>query len=474
MESTVTRKFFKGLMITSGITLALSGSVLATDYYENDVTPPWGRVSIVGATEVNNVNYVDRQTVEVQIYASDDMCKDSEIKYYISTSEISDTTKLADSNWLPYAEGGVKTSITLPNVSGLNKIYAVFKDHNGNTSLVYSGSDLEQTVTYNANASDATMPTGMASKRMHGAPFVITTQSPEREGYYFKGWGLSASDTTPTFYAGDVIPADMSIGTGNTATLYAIWTTELSGLPKLSDVVKVGDYVNYPVYYDNVATSSSSYISTYKGWRVISKDVDIDGNESIGTVNLVSAGVPMTFYHASSVSNSITKLAINFLTTPFHTSDNETYRKTGFDPNKTLTEIFNNKYTAVYANDTSVTYPTYSTNTVTATKTANTLKVRAMTKEDVYNATASSDRPITSIGSGGLSNASYQNLFKIDAYYWLASAYNRYDLWSVDNDGSVYDGRNDDSEYGVRPVVSLRSEVLATGTDMIGAWNIEL
>ena len=40
-------------------------------------------LSIVGATEVNNINYVDRQNVTVQIYASDDKCQDTEIKYYM-------------------------------------------------------------------------------------------------------------------------------------------------------------------------------------------------------------------------------------------------------------------------------------------------------------------------------------------------------------------------------------------------------
>ena len=59
----------------------------------------------------------------------------------------------------------------------------------------------------------------------------------------------------------------------------------------LADKVEIGDYVNYPVYYDNVNGS------TLKGWRVISKNIDLDGNPSPGTVNLVSAGVPLTYYY---------------------------------------------------------------------------------------------------------------------------------------------------------------------------------
>ena len=460
--------FWKGLLMTGGALALISGSAFAfpessiKTYYENDVTPPWGRIVITGATEVSNVNYVDRQQVEVQIYAADDMCKDNEIQYYLSTSEISDTAKITD--WEDYSTG-LKVNVTLPSTTSLNKIYAVFKDLNGNTSLIFSGSNLEQTITYDANASDATMATGLASKRTYGAPFVVTTQSPKRDGYFFKGWGLSASATTPNFYAGDVIPADMSIGTDSAATLYAIWTTSIGDLPKLADVVKVGDYVNYPVYYDNVYTRDTDYKSTYKGWRVISKDVDIDGNEAVGTVNLVSAGVPLTYYNHSA-STSVENLAIKFLTTAFHASDDNTFGKTGFNPYQTLTQIFTNKYTATYANDTSVTYPTYSTNTVTGSKTAGTLKVRAMTKEDIMRITENT----TFSSSIDLSNAKYQNLFKVDAYYWLASAINRSDLWYVSDGGYL---RSND-EYGVRPVVSLKSDIKSNGTDMIGAWDIEI
>jgi len=460
--------FWKGLLMTGGALALISGSAFAfpessiKTYYENDVTPPWGRIVITGATEVSNVNYVDRQQVEVQIYAADDMCKDNEIQYYLSTSEISDTAKITD--WEDYSTG-LKVNVTLPSTTSLNKIYAVFRDLNGNTSLIFSGSNLEQTITYDANASDATMATGLASKRTYGAPFVVTTQSPKRDGYFFKGWGLSASATTPNFYAGDVIPADMSIGTDSAATLYAIWTTSVDDLPKLADVVKVGDYVNYPVYYDNVSVDDR-FVSTYKGWRVISKDVDIDGNEAVGTVNLVSAGVPLTYYHGSASTTSVENLAIKFLTTPFHASNSYAYRKTGFNPYQTLTQIFTNKYTATYANDTSVTYPTYSTNTVTGTKSAGTLKVRAMTLDDI--------KLITGGSTSGLSDASYQELFKIDAHYWLASAGlngSNY-LWCVSNRGSVSSGY--DYEFGVRPVVSLKSDIKSNGTDMIGAWDIEL
>ena len=45
------------------IFLGLANMVYATEVSGNkvvDVTPPWGRIKIIGATLVDNVNYVDR------------------------------------------------------------------------------------------------------------------------------------------------------------------------------------------------------------------------------------------------------------------------------------------------------------------------------------------------------------------------------------------------------------------------------
>lgn len=452
------KRFFRKLLVASGI-MFLAGNVsMATEgFYEKDVTAPWGRISIVGATEVNNVNYVDRQKVTVQIYAADDKCADTEIKYYISTSEILDSQKVE--TWYDYTPGLTK-EIELPSTTSTNKIYAVFKDKNGNTSLIYSG--VGQTVEYNVNGTNATMATGMATTRTYGAPFVVTSQTPTREGYFFKGWGLNAGDTEASYYAEDIIYPDDSVGTEDKLTFYAIWTTETEGLQKLADVVKVGDYVNYPVYYDNALSCS------YKGWRVLSKDVDIDGNVAEGTVNLVSAGVPLTYYHTSPSSTGVSNLTLNFLDIAF-VSSGVGFRKTGFNPYQSLTSIFTNKYTATYASNTTVEYPTYDS-TVSATKTAGTLKVRAMTKEDLDKIYDPTGATVTASGTS-VTNAKFQNLLNIGTNHWLASASSS-NLWSVRTSGSV--DSNYSYAYGVRPVVSLKSDIKATGRDSIGAWNIEI
>ena len=464
-------KLLTSCLITSGIAILFSGNVMA-GFYENDVTPPQGRLEITGATETDNVKYINTKEVEVVIYASDDKCQDNEIKYYISTNKISNSSKITD--WKDY-QTGLKVNMTLPN-DGLNNIYAVFKDANGNTSIVYGGQNVEQTITYNVNASDASIATGLASKRTYGAPFVITNQVPSREEYYFKGWGLTATDTTPSFYAGDIIPADYDLGTSSNVNLYAIWTQDTTELQNLSDVVEIGDYVNYPVYYENVDSTGTGK-SSLTGWRVISKDVDIDGNASVGTVNLVSAGVPLTYYNVGSTNspdNRIKDLCLNFLTTPIHSSNAFSYTANGFDSSKTLEEIFTNKYTATYASDTTVSYPLVS-GTTSEAKTAGTLKVRAMTLKDIIDATGVTE--IDGYNGTSFADSKYNQLYHVNAYYWIATAYKHGSndtLYFMDGDTGSAVGGSADGPIGIRTVVSLKTNVKTTGKDESGAWNIDL
>lgn len=439
------KQFWKSMLkntVAAGVLIATifaSTSFAEAEGAPVDVTPPWGRLKITGATMVNNINYVERTEVEVQIYANDNMCLDSEIKFYISTEPISDTEALADNLWENYTTGMTKT-ITLPNTTSTNTIYAIFKDATGNTSLIYNGANTQYTIVYDANGGTET-PTGVGTTGYFGMPFTVTTQAPKKEGYYFLGWSTNPSATSASYRKGDIIPANVFMGTNKTITLYAIWTTDISGLPLLSNVAEIGDYVNYPVYYDNVNGS------TYNGWRVISKDIDLDGNASPGTVNLVSAGVPLTYYHYDSSTTSVTNLTTNFLTTIFDPSANNTYRKTGFSPYLTLTEVFTNEYTEMNG-----TAP----------------NVRSMLNEDILRITGDE----TFSGSISLTKPEYQNLFHVSSDYWLASAYSSSRLWYVYYGGDIY--YSSSGEYGVRPVVSLKSTVKANGTDMIGAWNIEI
>ena len=424
--------------------LSLTGTAFATEtFYENDVTPPTGRISIVGSKKIGDVDYVDSLTVEVEIYAKDDMCKDNEIKYYITSGNISSTERIE--NWSSYSAGTVE-EITFDDTNTTNKISIVFKDKNGNTSLVFTGGNAEQKVIYDAN-SGSSISSGVNTRRFFGAPFVVTNEVPERNGYFFLGWNTDASANTASYRGGDIIPADEALGSESEVTLYAVWTNDETKLPTVSEVLKVGDYVNYPVNYDNVSSDSSTAI--YNGWRVISKNVDLDGNAEEGTINLVSAGVPLTYtYDGTSAASSVTDLTDNFLFTD--------YTSSGFMSSFDLTDIFSNKYTALDSEGNPM--------------------VRGMVKRDLDGVYDSTGATVTSSGTA-VNDSKYLELLAVPvsdtAYedYWLATA-NSNNLWYVDNGGTV--GSGGAAERGVRIVVSLREDVKATGTDFTGSWEIKM
>ena len=467
------------ILITTGTLLATGGILLGAYALNgsgvlertNDVTPPYGKVSIKGATETNNINYVDRTSIEVEIYAKDDTCSADEIKYYLSTSPISDTEKIEDSLWKDYYEGAMET-INLPSLSSTNTIYAIFKDKAGNTSTIYTGENTEYTITYDANGG-TNAP--LAQTVQYGMPFYIPSSKPAYEGKYFVGWSEVKGTTMADYEGVEIYAQNEKIGANSLSTdkniiLYAVWTEDVNDLPLLADRVEVGDYVNYPVYYENVNGT------TLKGWRVLSKDVDIDGTPAKGTVNLVSAGVPLKFYYNGISKTSTESLAINFLDVPFSTTTtNSVFRQGGFNPYVTLEETFNNKYTATYENDMIVSYTsTYTDGTVitcSGEKFAGDLKVRAMTKEDLDKVYDPTGETVTVLNTN-VSIEKYKKLLAVGVNYYLASASNNHSLYAVRNN-HMNKGEGG-SSYGLRPVVSLKPTVKTTGTDIIGAWEIDV
>ena len=248
-------------------------------------------------------------------------------------------------------------------------------------------------------------------------------------------------------------------------------TKDITIAVKKAEVLGVGSYVNYSVDYDNVGTTSNGeYIpkDEYAGkWRIL----DLGANNSDGTygteenpVRIVSAGVPLSYYHYNNSSTSVTNLTTGFFSTPINTETktNYNYYKCGFKNGSTaLTNIndvknlFNNNLTA---------------------KNGETPKVQAMTKEDldkVYDPTGA----ITTAATTYVIDAKFDNMLAIPskdksryyARYWLASVSYTEHLWCVSIDGRLYG--DFESHYGVRPVVSLVSNISITkGTN--GAWNL--
>lgn len=131
----------------------------------------------------------------------------------------------------------------------------------------------------------------------------------------------------------------------------------------------------------------------------------------------LSAGVPLTYYHAGDSALSIENLTTNFLETPFTVNIDRTYRKNGFLQNMSLVETFKNKYTNISGEK---------------------LQVRAMKAEDIYTVTG-----MTKIVQGNimsLNNAKYNKLLTNGASYFIAFASNSSILWRIGDRGGVSNG----------------------------------
>ena len=456
----------KKLLFTVGIILSFTNILLGTEvlaYYENDITPPWGRIYVEKSVPRDGISYVGSNTVTTRIYANDDICKDEEIKYYISTEEISDTSKLADNLWKTY-KAGESTEITLDE-DGTKKIYAIFKDANGNTSLIYEeDASNTQNIVFDANGGFG-VPENINTTRVHGMSYILPTDAPYKRGYTFLGWSTDSKATVPSYREGDAVPPDASLGTEDETTLYAIYGTDLSSFPDLVDVVEVGDYVNYPVYYDNVVgfiavdgSAFPNWKSKLYGWRVLSKD------EEEGTVTLVSAGVPLRLYRsdaatAQSIASRLSSPSGFFNTQFSSTRIDGYYTENGFKGNNSLKEVFTNKYTVINS-----AIP----------------EVRAMTKDDVdYLYQYFGETTATTTHKTPINDKKYKEMIAIpsitdgySAWYWLATVYDSVNLWYVNGEYNQVDNRGRTGDAGIRPVVTLKANVKAIGQNLNGAWDI--
>ncbi len=167
-----------------------------------------------------------------------------------------------------------------------------------------------------------------------------------------------------------------------------------------------------------------------------------------------SAGVPLTYYHAGDSALSVENLTTNFLETPFTVNGSGTYRKNGFLPNITLTEIFSNKYTNVNAGKP---------------------QVRSMNADDILKVIAKANNNMNNVSRDEIIKKVYNNIFYIGGDYFLATAYTSIasNLWRINSRGDP--GNATPTEcLGIRPVVSLNNTIRANTVDMIEAWNIEI
>ncbi len=236
----------------------------------------------------------------------------------------------------------------------------------------------------------------------------------------------------------------------------------------VEEKMHVGDYVKYPVFYDNIPIyfEGNTYVPTteYNGWRVMS--VEGEGDEM--HIKLVSAGIPLSSAvtnGANATSNFFTK----FFQTEISSSGANCISKCGFKTSKTdenhitsissLKKIFNNKYTMISADNPIV---------------------RGMNKNDIQKIMGETIKNGDYVTSSDLCAIPNTNANNFCFYYLMtpSSATPNRCVWVYEDTGKVFCDHNSYT-FGVRCTVELKSDVKyylspeSQSTDSVKIWNIE-
>jgi len=288
--------------------------------------------------------------------------------------------------------------------------------------------------------------------------------TPVWRGHTFNGW--YSAKTGGTKYE-----STTNVTTNSTTqTLYAQWTSHL-----LADNVNVGDYVNYPVDYDNVyGYKTTNYKSNLTGWRVWS----IEGTGDDKYVRLITAGMPMTYDHVYGSTLAQSQAAVKNLTTNFFNTTLNTTTSTDACFNLCGFKNGSTKITTIAA------LKALFTNNYTQTTSSGNPAVASMTKRDLdmfyYGDSNNDGQPDSEVVDGTvLTITDVIHLPAVDSTgnyvpYYLAqeAAYNsKYYLYCLYVQGIVVVTGNN---HGIRPIVSLKPEVETTGQDTTTkkAWNM--
>lgn len=346
------------------------------------------------------------------------------------------------SNKTTLIDSGVDVTINNNNVTGTINYYSLTLATSTGISAVSNGT------TSTTSAKQYLYITG-------GTQQDIAIDATVSAGYNWSTWTLT-SGTNPTTFTAGTKSQNVRLGAG-AVTLTASTTPRLLAS---ETTLKVGDYVNYPVNYNNVTINYNAngvtykYAATLTGWRVLSN--------SGGEVRLISAGVPLSFYHKDTSAPTTTRLTSGFLSTAINsTLTNDTYRRCG---------IKDSNGTVITSNASSQLRTVFMTNN-TYTK-----SVATLTKNDVvsigggseasnglsYTITKNKGLFLLTPASGASSEAKYVG-------YFTSTAKGNY-LWAVGRQTGalLYTG----NEHGVRPVVTLKNTVKTSGKNANGVWQL--
>lgn len=218
--------------------------------------------------------------------------------------------------------------------------------------------------------------------------------------------------------------------------------------------LKIGDYVNYDVQYENLNSYKDEFKAKddYEGWRILSI------NEDDNVVRLVSSGIPLTYnYVYNTAKKSVEELTTGFVkdTTPFISYGFKDKSDNIISSTSEMRNLFLNKFTA---------------------KEDYLPKVQALLNSDIENI------------SGKISWGKFagEDLFSIPcnnknegkyATYYLGTAFYGQQLWAINEEGKIVNEHS--STRGIRPVVTLKENINFTkddkeSTDNKRVWNISL
>lgn len=292
-------------------------------------------------------------------------------------------------------------------------------------------------------------------------------------------YGINASGDSEVAYKVDDTYYKMQITSAGVVTVVGEPTASAPTLTEpvtppvavtyLVDTVEVGDYVNINIDYENKQSfSSNSYVtatSALTGWRVLGKS----GSGETGTVKLVSAGCPLTYYHANGDSSvSIPNLEdLNKELTIVASGTG--FRANGFSASDLSTVFTSDKYIdtskGIHALGCSTLYNTNSGTLATAYTPLNEIEEAYATITGTTKTMTELSNMPSPLGTTTLTSAvganwklNYTDLLANGQSYFLGGASISADaLWRVNISGYV--GRDNGTPSGVRPVVSLQSGV---------------
>ncbi len=122
-------------------------------------------------------------------------------------------------------------------------------------SALWSG--ITYTVHFDANGGTGTM---RDQTMTYGTASRLSSNTFSRTGYTFAGWGTRAADTTATYTNGQSV-SNLSDTTGDTVTLYAVWTPNETGritLEHRDGYLQGGQFIFSPTDPDSVTVNPGS------------------------------------------------------------------------------------------------------------------------------------------------------------------------------------------------------------------------